>query len=148
MPTTSPIWAPTPGGRRHINDADYHHNARVCVIGLDLVEKLFPLVDPLDKEVPVAGIPFRVIGVMGSTFFSDTLATRNYATKLAENGVPESTMLALLGHMSRAMLERYSHIRMAAKREAAAGVRLHSAAPNPEVVPVKVPAVAATRLVQ
>jgi len=40
------------------------------------------------------------------------------ATKMAEAGVPESTMLALLGHMSRAMLERYSHIRMAAKREA------------------------------
>lgn len=39
-------------------------------------------------------------------------------TKMAEAGVPESTMLALAGHMSRAMLERYSHIRMAAKREA------------------------------
>jgi integrase len=62
-----------------------------------------------------------------------------YATKLAENGVSESTMLALLGHMSRAMLERYSHIRMAAKREAAAGVRLHRDAPKAEVVPVKVP---------
>ncbi|MBM3775895.1 MAG: hypothetical protein FJW37_12145, partial [Acidobacteria bacterium] len=40
------------------------------------------------------------------------------ATKLAEASVPESTMPALMGHMSRAMLERYSHIRMAAKREA------------------------------
>jgi integrase len=40
------------------------------------------------------------------------------ATKMAEAGVSESTMLALMGHMSRAMLERYSHIRMAAKREA------------------------------
>ncbi len=40
------------------------------------------------------------------------------ATKMAEAGVPESTMLALMGHMSRAMLERYSHIRMAAKRTA------------------------------
>ena len=39
-------------------------------------------------------------------------------TKMAEAGVPESTMLALAGHRSRAMLERYSHIRMAAKREA------------------------------
>ena len=39
-------------------------------------------------------------------------------TKMAEAGVPESTMLALAGHMSRAMLERYSHIRMAAKRTA------------------------------
>jgi integrase len=47
-----------------------------------------------------------------------------FATRLAENGVPESTMLALMGHMSRAMLERYSHIRMAAKRDAVAGVVL------------------------
>jgi integrase len=39
-------------------------------------------------------------------------------TKMAEAGVPESTMLALAGHMSRAMLERYSHIRMTAKRQA------------------------------
>jgi len=56
---------------RYLNDSDYQHNARVCVIGSDLVEKLFPSVDPLDKEVSLAGLPFRVIGVtekMGSTF--------------------------------------------------------------------------------
>ena len=50
---------------------DYQHNARVCVIGPDLVDKLFPNVDPLDKEVQLAGLPFRVIGVterQGSTF--------------------------------------------------------------------------------
>jgi hypothetical protein len=28
---------------------------------------------------------------------------------MAEAGAPESSMLALMGHMSRAMLERYSH---------------------------------------
>jgi len=40
------------------------------------------------------------------------------ATKMAEAGVPEATMEALMGHMSRAMLERYSHVRMEAKRAA------------------------------
>jgi len=54
----------------------------------------------------------------------------SFATRLAENGVPESTMLALLGHMSRLMLERYSHIRMAAKRDAVAGVTLAIKAPE------------------
>ncbi len=39
-------------------------------------------------------------------------------TNMAENGVPEGTMLAIAGHMSRAMLERYSHIRLQAKRSA------------------------------
>ncbi|MCX6627430.1 MAG: ABC transporter permease [Candidatus Solibacter sp.] len=56
---------------RYLNDADYQHNARVCVIGPDLVEKLFPNSDPLDSEIQVAGLPFRVIGVterQGSTF--------------------------------------------------------------------------------
>jgi putative ABC transport system permease protein len=56
---------------RYINDSDYQHNARVCVIGQDLVEKLFPSTDPIDKEVLISGLPFRVIGIMekvGSTF--------------------------------------------------------------------------------
>jgi len=40
------------------------------------------------------------------------------ATHMAEAGVPESPMRAIVGHMSIAMLERYSHVRMAAKRDA------------------------------
>lgn len=62
-----------------------------------------------------------------------------FATRLAENGAPESTMLALMGHMSRSMLERYSHIRMAAKVQAVASVRLRAEQPTSEGVPVKVP---------
>jgi|ERR1017187_5903339 hypothetical protein len=62
-----------------------------------------------------------------------------FCTRLAEAGVPESTMLALMGHMSRAMLERYSHIRMAAKREAVATITLRPIVANSEGVPVKVP---------
>lgn len=64
-----------------------------------------------------------------------------FATRLAENSVSESTMLALMGHMSRSMLERYSHIRMTAKRDAVAGVTLRQLGENSEVVPVKVPVV-------
>jgi integrase len=60
-------------------------------------------------------------------------------TKLAEAGVSESTMLSLAGHMSRAMLERYSHIRLAAKRGAVEALSLtrvpvpaDSSAPQPQ----------------
>jgi integrase len=72
-----------------------------------------------------------------------------FATHLAENGVSESTMLALMGHMSRSMLERYSHIRMASKRDAVAGVVLRpkvsgdtKQAQNSAGLPVKVPVLA------
>jgi integrase len=61
-----------------------------------------------------------------------------YATKLAELGTPESTMLALMGWMSRRMLEHYSHILMEAKRKAVQGVTLRPKKTQDmlEVVPV------------
>ena len=70
------------------------------------------------------------------------------ATKMAENGVPESTMLALLGHMSRAMLERYSHIRMAAKRAAMDGLNRIKETPNPDGVATKSTTVATAATIQ
>ncbi len=39
-------------------------------------------------------------------------------TELAEAGAPDATLMAVAGHLSRQMLEHYSHVRMAAKREA------------------------------
>jgi integrase len=70
------------------------------------------------------------------------------ATKMAEAGVPESTMLALMGHMSRAMLERYSHIRMAGKREAVEAMAIGLDAKNSEEVPTRVPTVGTASLIQ
>ena len=42
-------------------------------------------------------------------------------TRLAEAGVPEQTLMAIAGHVSKEMLEHYSHVRVQAKR-AAVGV--------------------------
>jgi integrase len=39
-------------------------------------------------------------------------------TEMAENGAPDATVMALAGHLSREMMEHYSHVRMAAKRKA------------------------------
>ena len=39
-------------------------------------------------------------------------------TSLAESGASDSTIMAIAGHVSRRMLERYSHVRMEAKRKA------------------------------
>ena len=48
------------------------------------------------------------LGVIRHSFFA----------KLAEAGVPEITMLDIMGHVSTAMLKRYSHIRAQARRDA------------------------------
>jgi integrase len=39
-------------------------------------------------------------------------------TKLAESQASEQTLMAIAGHVSRQMIEHYSHIRMEAKRVA------------------------------
>src|ERR1700746_562848 len=39
-------------------------------------------------------------------------------TKLAESQASEQTLMAISGHVSRRMIEHYSHIRMEAKRTA------------------------------
>ena len=41
-----------------------------------------------------------------------------FISRLAESQASESTVMAVAGHVSRAMMERYSHIRMEAKRKA------------------------------
>lgn len=43
---------------------------------------------------------------------------RPLATELAESGAGDEVIMSIAGHVSRAMLSRYSHVRMEAKRRA------------------------------
>ena len=55
-------------------------------------------------------------------------------TKLAEGRASEQTILAIAGHVSREMLEHYSHIRMKAKREALDALSTgHTTEPEPRL---------------
>src|SRR2546430_13628940 len=38
-------------------------------------------------------------------------------TEMAEAGASDATIMALAGHLDRTMMEHYSHVRMAAKRD-------------------------------
>ena len=59
----------------------------------------------LTKEAKLPGLRFHDL--------------RHHAiTELAESGASEQTIMAIAGHVSRAMLERYSHIRVEAKQAA------------------------------
>ena len=56
---------------RYLNDTDYDHESMVCFVGQDLVNDFFPSVDPIEKEIQINGIPFRIIGTaqkLGSIF--------------------------------------------------------------------------------
>ncbi len=56
---------------RFFTDADLKHAARVCVIGTDVADALYPHRDPIDQELTVNGRAYRVVGLFekkGSTF--------------------------------------------------------------------------------
>jgi integrase len=54
-------------------------------------------------------------------------------TKLSEGQASEQTIMAIAGHLSRAMVEHYSHIRMTAKRTALDGIAKTGETTNSQV---------------
>lgn len=90
---------------------------------------VFPLCNsrrPIDAMRPVTGIKSAWTTVREKAGvecrFHDLRHTAY--TKLIEAGQPEGVIEALMGHISKEMKERYSHVRMAAKREAVGNLRL------------------------
>ena len=63
------------GEGRFIGDPDVQRTAPVTVLGYKIAESLFPMRDPIGREVAIAGRKYRVIGVMekqGATMFEST----------------------------------------------------------------------------
>ena len=54
-------------------------------------------------------------------------------TELAENGLGDQTIMSIAGHVSRQMLDHYSHIRLTAKRRALEALETHPAEVPPSV---------------
>jgi putative ABC transport system permease protein len=48
---------------RDLRDADIKNSTNVCILGQDVVDKLFPNMNPVGQTVRVDGRPLRVIGV-------------------------------------------------------------------------------------
>ena len=48
---------------RFFTETENEAAARVAFIGADVSEKLFPYISPVDQEIAIAGVPYRVIGV-------------------------------------------------------------------------------------
>ena len=59
------------GRGRYITETEYRTRAQVAFIGTDVVDRLFPLTDPVGKTLHINGYPFEVVGVaekLGTTF--------------------------------------------------------------------------------
>ncbi len=64
---TNPDYAPSNNhlvqDGRFLTDADLNHAARVCVIGTDIADALFPHKDPIEEPVTIDGKAFLVVGL-------------------------------------------------------------------------------------
>ncbi|MGZ5479277.1 MAG: ABC transporter permease [Candidatus Aminicenantales bacterium] len=61
-PVVMSLYLPRLG--RFITDAEVSRNARVCVLGSELADVLFPMTTPVGKEIRVGPEAFTVIGVL------------------------------------------------------------------------------------
>jgi putative ABC transport system permease protein len=48
---------------RYVSSSEEEHSRYVCFIGYGIADQLFPSVDPIDKEIKIEGLPFRIVGV-------------------------------------------------------------------------------------
>ncbi|HRH41341.1 MAG TPA: ABC transporter permease [Pyrinomonadaceae bacterium] len=58
---------------RELTETDNQFRSNVCVIGTDIVDELFPNLNPLGKEIRIGQLPFMVVGIAeprGSLFGS------------------------------------------------------------------------------
>jgi hypothetical protein len=62
-PSIVNIFRETVASGRYISESDYERRATVAFVGTDIVERLFPTVDPLGKTIYIEGRPFEIVGV-------------------------------------------------------------------------------------
>jgi len=90
---------------------NYKHTKESKTAGSDFYDPTKPMVTwrsgwrTLTKKAELKGLRFHDL-------------RHHSITKLAEAGVPDQTLMSIAGHVSRSMLEHYSHIRLTAKRAA------------------------------
>jgi putative ABC transport system permease protein len=61
-PTVMSVYLPKMG--RFITEAEVNHSAKVCLLGSELADSLFPNLNPLGKEIRVGNETFTVVGVL------------------------------------------------------------------------------------
>ncbi len=95
---------------RELTDEDVQTQARVAIIGQTVVDELFPpAASPLDQQIKLNDVPFRVVGVLqtrgGNQFANDdnqviipiTTARTQLRDVRARNGLPGVTSILLQG---------------------------------------------------
>jgi putative ABC transport system permease protein len=101
---------------RFITDIDVEYNRAVVVLGQDIINKLFPYENPLEKRVRVDGRPYEVIGVFeerGSSFghSRDNVATIPVTTFQKQYGKNRSLNITIQAVSAEKMDQAMEEVR-------------------------------------
>jgi putative ABC transport system permease protein len=48
---------------RHFSSQEVTRKRNVAIVGFDIAEELYPSIDPIGRDIKVAGLPFQIVGV-------------------------------------------------------------------------------------
>ncbi|MEO8446250.1 MAG: ABC transporter permease [bacterium] len=82
---------------RFITETDLTNNSRVAVIGMDIVDRLFPNVDPIGKKMTIENNEFQIIGVFEKKGQGFGQSNDNFAL------LPITTMEQIYGKNNRSI---------------------------------------------
>lgn len=101
---------------RFLNDRDVRIHANVVILGMDVVDKLFPHEDPLDKIVKINGKKFTIIGIyeaQGTSTFGearDNLVTIPLTTWEDMYGKNDSVNLTVMANSAEVFSEAQEEV--------------------------------------
>jgi len=98
------------GRGRWITDGDMTARSNICILGVDVAQALFPMEEPLDKEVKINGNTYRVVGIMEplGNFFGQSrdssvfIPFTTYEKYYPDIPAPESVFFCVVRPISRA----------------------------------------------
>jgi putative ABC transport system permease protein len=82
---------------RFLDGDDLQYARKVCVLGSSVAKSLFPLENPLQKEIKIGTLWFTVIGVMQDRRISQSIAAANLRDSNRDVYIPLSTALERIG---------------------------------------------------
>ena len=85
FPQVLSVYLPEEG--RFLIESDVNHSTKVCVLGSDLVDVLFPHTNPLEKEIRIGPEKFTVVGVLEKRGSMFGLSRDNFV------GIPITTLM-------------------------------------------------------